>query len=244
MVENYGGVFLLQTSKTKKLIKIIDKNLDFIWFLLLPILNLNYILAGRLYEKGLDISISLDNILPLIPIFILPYIYWYVYVPVGFIKFHKTDRQLYMKLFLMLIIGMCTSYIIYYFFPTQYPRPTINDGGILNYLINKIYSADKPFNCFPSLHVYVTYLVMRFTPLKGNKKYFIYTQVTGILIILSTLFVKQHFILDIVGSMAILEVLNILFKFIPDWFIEKLLSAPANLISFLLPVENENTIAK
>ena len=61
---------------------------------------------------------------------------------------------------------MSICYIIYYVYPTQINRPIINNSNIFNFLVNIVYSADKPVNCFPSLHVLTTYFIMRYTKYK------------------------------------------------------------------------------
>ena len=46
---------------------------------------------------------------------------------------------------------------------------------------------------------------MRYTKYKSGKKNFYYTEVIGILIILSTIFVKQHFVMDAIGAIILCE---------------------------------------
>lgn len=213
----------------KKMISEIKKyehKLDLIWFVLFPLFNIIYILANHAYEKGFDLSIALDRKIKLIPIFVVPYVYWYIYMIIGYIIILINNRREYMRVMLGLFLGMWTSYVIYFIFPTEIVRPTLVDSGFLNNLINIIYLSDRPFNCFPSLHVLGTYFVMRYTK-KGNNRYiYYYTQGVGFLIILSTVFIKQHFILDAVASVIMVEIINIIVKKISDERLEKCLKIP------------------
>lgn len=65
-----------------------------------------------------------------------------------------------------------------------------------------IYSHDQPYNAFPSIHVLTTFAVMLGNINIKDKHPFhkMFVPVMGSLIIVSTLFVKQHFILDMISS--------------------------------------------
>lgn len=206
--------------------KIKIKALDLYWLIIIPIININYLLASVLTQKGHDLTIKLDNIIPFSSIFIIPYVYWYVYIILGFIFILVNSRKNYMRAFISFFIGMCTCYLVYYLYPTEITRPIIQNNNILNYLVNIIYLADKPVNCFPSLHVLTTYFIMRYTKYKDSKKNFYYTQIIGILIILSTLFIKQHFVMDVIGAIILCEVIILLVKKIDDSKIDKILNLP------------------
>lgn len=202
------------------------KVLDLVWFIMIPIINLNYILASFLTKNGHNLTIALDKIIPFKSIFIVPYVYWYIYVIVGFLFVVMNSRKDYMRLFISFFIGMCVCYAVYYIYPTEISRPIISNSNILNELVNIIYLVDKPVNCFPSLHVLTTYFIMRYTKYKNSKKKFYYTQVIGVLIILSTLFIKQHFVLDVIGGILLAEITILVVKKINDSKIDKMLNLP------------------
>lgn len=204
---------------------------DLVWLLLFPILNINYILAANIAKVGKNIELRFDEIIPFESIFIVPYIYWYIFIIIGLIYILYKSRTEYIRIFMAMIIGMCCCYFIYYMFPTQINRPIVENTNILNKLVNVIYSKDKPFNCFPSIHVLNTYFIMRYTKYMYNKRYFYYTQIVGVLIIISTVFIKQHFVLDIMGSIILCE--GVMF------FINKIKSKDLNrVLDFPLYVKN------
>ena len=213
-----------------KIIKRIKKHdmkiIDLAWFLLFPILNINYILAANIAKVGKNIEITLDKIIPFKAIFIVPYIYWYIFIFIGLIYILYKSRVEYSRIFISIIIGMCSCYIIYYLFPTQINRPLLDNSNILNKLVNFIYNLDKPFNCFPSIHVLNTYFIMRYTKKIYSKKFFYYTQIVGLLIILSTVFIKQHFVLDIIASIILCELIIFLSNKISVEILNKLLDFP------------------
>lgn len=207
-------------------VKKYEYKLDLVWFILFPLFNLVYILANHIYNTGFDLTIALDTQIPLVPIFVIPYVYWYVYMIVGYFIISITNRKEYMRSILGLFSGMWISYIIYFIFPTEIVRPTLVDSSFLYSIINIIYSSDRPFNCFPSLHVLGTYFVMRYTKKDNNKYIYYYTRVVGSLIILSTIFIKQHFVLDIVAAIILVEIINIIVRKISDERLEKCLNMP------------------
>lgn len=217
------GFYLVLVKKIKNLdIKI----LDLLWFIGIPILNINYFLASRIAKDGYDLTVAVDKIIPFKPIFIFPYMYWYLYIVIGLVLILLKSRTDYIRAFLSIFIGMCICYLVYYIFPTEINRPMINDTNLVYKLINFIYNIDRPLNCFPSLHVLITYFIMRYTKREKFGGEFYYTQLVGILIILSTVFIKQHFIVDIIASLILCEIIIYMVKKFKDSVLDNALKFP------------------
>ena len=202
------------------------KWLDLAWLIILPIININYVIAGALAKSGKDISLTLDKEIPYVSAFIFPYIYWYAFIFLGLVFILSKDRKRYLRSLMVIYISMCICYLFYYFYPVEISRPMISNNTLANKIVNIIYEVDRPFNCFPSIHVLNTYIIMRFTRIKDNKSWFIYTGLTGILIILSTLFIKQHYVLDGIAAIIIAEIVIAFTKKVEDKYIEKILNIP------------------
>ena len=157
---------------------------------------------------------SLDKTIPFLKIFILPYITWYGYVAIGLIYLCMKNRKTYFTALISLNIGIVVCYIIYALFQTTVPRPVVNDTDVLSVLVNIIYKYDNPFNCFPSMHVTTTYIILKGIKHTENKITTRFAfKIIGVLIIISTLFVKQHVILDLAIGMLLGEVI---FRLIND----------------------------
>lgn len=206
------------------------KWMDLAWLIILPIININYVIAGYLAKDGKDIALTIDKEIPYVSVFIFPYIYWYIFIILGLIFILSKDRKRYLRALIAIYVSMCICYVFYYLYPVEIARPVIANTTIPNKIVNIIYEADRPLNCFPSIHVLNTYIIMRFTKIKDNKSWFMYTNIIGILIILSTLFIKQHFILDGVAAIIIAELVIFVTKRIEDKNIEKILSFPYKII--------------
>ncbi|MEK6835793.1 MAG: phosphatase PAP2 family protein, partial [Nanoarchaeota archaeon] len=70
------------------------------------------------------------------------------------------------------------------------------------YILNLIYVLDKPVNLFPSLHVSMTFLAFLIIS-KFKKDLRIIILIAFILSALSTLFIKQHYLLDTLAGLVL-----------------------------------------
>jgi len=155
----------------------------------------------------------LDRQIPFLPAFIIPYIVWYPFIALTLLFIFLKDVRVYFKTLLALCLGLLVSYVFYYYFQTTVPRPQVGERGILNYLVQFIYRHDLPYNCFPSIHVLTSYLMM-----KGAKVFKCWArlmvQFIGMMIIASTLFVKQHVLADVGMAIIVAESTFLLAKLI------------------------------
>ena len=148
-----------------------------------------------------SVKIPLDSHLPFLPIFAIPYIlvlvlFW------GTLLYAFWANKKFKPLALSIIAVHLISYLFYFFFQTHVSRPVVLQHGILNSLVRLVYSHDQPYNDFPSLHVAMaTILAMYYYYIKYRWR--IEVAVFCLLVILSTLFIKQHYIADVVGSLVL-----------------------------------------
>ncbi|WP_217283032.1 phosphatase PAP2 family protein [Paenibacillus alginolyticus] len=179
-----------------------------LWLLAIPVLNVFYGLLNNGSGDVGDLMTDLDNLIPFIPIFIIPYLIWYPFLLGMFIVLLLKDRAVYYRSLTALCAGLISCYLIYATFQTTVPRPPINDDGWLIGLVKFVYATDKPFNCFPSIHVLTSYIVLK----ASYRCSFERIARTAIFIaawsiIISTLFVKQHALLDVAGAVLLAEAL-------------------------------------
>lgn len=190
-----------------------------LWLLVIPVLNLFY---GFLNHGGGTVNslmTDLDTSIPLVPVFIIPYLLWYPYILLMLFLFFVKNKKVYYRTLFIQCMGLVISYIIYFFFQTTVSRPTIPDHGFLNQLITFVYNTDNPYNCFPSIHVLTSYLMI-----KGVNECITFAKKTRMtvyfcswLIIASTLFVKQHVLLDVAGGIAVVEIVHfIVYQMLPS----------------------------
>lgn len=168
------------------------------------------------------ISSVLDQYVPFVPVFVIPYVLWFPLVGITLIALCFTDRGDFVRAILLLYAGMGTALTIYAFFPHGQPlRPIITGKDMFSQLVlNSIYANDTNTNCFPSIHVLNQMAVcIGLCSSKLGKRHpgwcagMIFMTV---LVNASTCLIKQHSVLD-VGLALALEVPLALLVYRVDW---------------------------
>lgn len=176
------------------------------------LLMLTYLAIATIYQvlnrrvgKVYDLVTEFDRNTPFIKEFIIPYNIWYPFILFCMIYLLVKHRDNYYRTIIGLDIGIVICYIFYIFFQTTVPRPVLTDNDIFTKIVSITYKSDRPINCFPSIHVFTTFTMMVsvWTSDKISKGMKSCVSILGVLIILSTIFVKQHVILDVVGGMVL-----------------------------------------
>lgn len=159
-----------------------------------------------------SVVINLDNSIPFVKEFVIPYVMWFPVVPSVLMYICIKDKSTYFRLIISLVASLLVCYISFFLYQTTVPRPDISGNDILTQLVLIIYKIDKPVNCFPSIHVLICVLLIEGMWTCKGKKTILSIIVTIIctLIILSTVFIKQHVVLDGVFGIAIAVITFIL----------------------------------
>ncbi|NOU73661.1 inositol phosphorylceramide synthase [Paenibacillus sp. LMG 31458] len=175
--------------------------------LLIPLVGLIYIHLNQADGVAYSLVTDLDRQIPFMKSFVIPYLSWYGFLLVGFLYLAYKDRSMYYKTLFQFIMGLLLCYGVYAIYQTTVPRPELTGSDWLLRMVQWVYRSDQPFNCFPSTHVLTSYLMMK-AYLRSTTIFWSYKiAVTSmsLLIIVSTLLVKQHVLLDIVGAVLVSE---------------------------------------
>lgn len=172
-----------------------------------------YFLSQHLTVERTVIHASVDDIIPFVPVFIIPYFVWYAYVPLLMVWACFTDKLLFKKQCLKLFSGVFIGIAVFIVFPTAIDfRPTVEGSDIFSKMCAWIYSNDRPVNVLPSLHCYEACCIhmATFCGTSFSKKKIarIISAVIMVLICLSTVFVKQHSAVDLVCGCAMAVAVN------------------------------------
>ncbi|MCX7958574.1 MAG: phosphatase PAP2 family protein [Deltaproteobacteria bacterium] len=97
---------------------------------------------------------------------------------------------------------MLICYIFFYLYPVEYPRPELNVNDFSTWALGLVYKNDKPWNCFPSSHCAMA-MMAALVLLEINWFFGVWGMLTALSIGVSTLFTKQHFILDVVAGFGL-----------------------------------------
>jgi membrane-associated phospholipid phosphatase len=69
-------------------------------------------------------------------------------------------------------------------------------------MIRDVYAGDNPFNCFPSLHTSVS-TILAVHWLRVNRPLGIAVSIWTVLIVASTVLIKQHYIADLIFGLVL-----------------------------------------
>ncbi|MBB2483029.1 phosphatase PAP2 family protein [Bacillus sp. APMAM] len=184
------------------------------WLISIPLLGTLYVILNRQNVKAYSLVTDLDRHIPFIKIFIIPYVSWFVFILAALIYLCVKNRQVYYRTLVYFNIGLLICYGIYSVFQTHVPLPTLTGHDLLTNMVRSVYHLDEPYNCFPSTHVLTSYLILKgFQSAKNIPRPIrIGVSLMALLIMVSILFVKQHVLFDLIGGVAVVEVIYFLHR--------------------------------
>tara|TARA_R110000744_G_scaffold43041_10_gene96702 strand:+ start:10906 stop:11535 length:630 start_codon:yes stop_codon:yes gene_type:complete len=165
-----------------------------------------YFIVQQFVTHQYDFLTSFDEAIPFIPWTVWIY-HTIVPVIVGTMFLLVQSRRLFFTTFWSCVASMFIIHIFYIFFPSFYPRPDFAGSGLTDYMVELSYKIDNSSNTFPSGHVAFAWLMFwgayfsqkakELPPLK--RIYLLW----AIGLSLSTLTLKMHYIIDVIGGFAI-----------------------------------------
>lgn len=150
----------------------------------------------------------LDDYIPFVEYFIVPYLLWFLFIALAIGYFFFTDTKGFYQLTAFLFTGMTIFLIICTVFPNGLDlRPVIFErDNIFVELVRHLYTTDTSTNVLPSIHVFnsigVMIAVSHSEALKKHRRIQLFSYAMGLLIILSTMFLKQHSVTDVIAAAA------------------------------------------
>lgn len=173
---------------------------------------------GRLISQGkyhYDMTTSFDDMIPFQPVWIIIYFGCYLFWVANYILAVRQSKENMVQMIGSDIMGKIICFIFFVALPTTNLRPEVIGHDIFDNLMRFLYSADAADNLFPSIHCLVSwYCCLGIIKTKVPKWYQILSVVIAILIFASTLFTKQHVIVDVIGAVIIAEVTWYAVKFL------------------------------
>jgi membrane-associated phospholipid phosphatase len=162
------------------------------------------------------IHTAVDDMIPFVEVFVIPYYMWFAYVSVVLLFFMLSlDVEDYYKNFIFLATGMTIFLIVSTLFPNMHQlRPMVMPrDNVFTQLVGVIYRTDTSSNLWPSIHVYNSLGTM--IAIHHSKRFGkagkIIGDIIGISIILSTLFIKQHSVYDVITAFIMAIIFYLLF---------------------------------
>lgn len=210
---------------------IFDRKYRYIHLLIYwPILGIIFEILESHLTARLIVEMEIDKLIPFCSWFCIPYLFWFVYVIGTIALFFFFDKESLVKYMWYVIFTYSFTIFVYVLFPNcQNLRPelaTVLQKNSWDYKIMEyIYSSDTNTNVCPSLHVigsFAVYFSIRNSKIIKSKVIKWIYLILAIIISLSTLFVKQHSLFDVICGMVV-AVLAYPFVFSNNKFSKKLL---------------------
>ncbi len=163
--------------------------------------NFIYFPINRMLTGGVVVETPLDRLIPLAPVWAVPYIlalpWWTAALLWAAIQMDDATFKTMIVASLMMVLSSDAFYIL---FPTYLERPQLaGDGWAMN-LMRMIYGTDRAYCALPSGHTYNTTLIASFWWFWQPRYRWLWA-LTVPVVILATLFTRQHNILDVVSGM-------------------------------------------
>ncbi|MBQ8857576.1 MAG: phosphatase PAP2 family protein [Lachnospiraceae bacterium] len=165
------------------------------------------------FMEARDVPINIihtkfDDLIPFCEYFIIPYVIWYVYVCGTVLYLGLTDKTLkeYNRFIANMILGMIIFVITSLVYPNgQNLRPEIVVDGFFTWAVDLLYTIDTSTNILPSLHVFASVAcdmaLCRDSRFKKHPSWQWASHILTLLICLSTMFLKQHSVIDVIAAL-------------------------------------------
>lgn len=172
--------------------------------------NGNRLLTANRVHYDLAIPFIDDNI-PfwrwMIVFYVLSYVFWVI----GFIVIARESREVCYEVCSGELIGKFLCLVCYLAFPTvmtEWPSGTFEIENGIDWLTQFIYNLDEPNNLFPSIHCSESWVCFRgsLRCRKVGNGYRVFCLLMALAIFASTVMVKQHVFIDILGGVAVAEI--------------------------------------
>jgi CDP-diacylglycerol--glycerol-3-phosphate 3-phosphatidyltransferase len=150
---------------------------------------------------------------------------WYGFVAavLWYFSFRCKDRGEYWQLIGAAATGMTVFIITSFVYPNgQNLRPVLGEGSLFTQAVRLLYQIDTPTNILPSMHVFMAVAccvaVCRNQECGKHRKLIWSTELLTVLIILSTMLLKQHSVVDVLLALVLYGVCYQLFyRIVPQY---------------------------
>lgn len=182
-----------------------------------------YLLTFVLLEQCTPVFTAyspLDDLIPFCEWFVLPYLGWMVSLLLLSLYTLAYDIDAFKRFMYNLILTTLVAETVYLIWPSQQLlRPDLTALGRSNpltWMVSFIYLVDSNTNVCPSLHcigAFAVFFVSRSTPRLRTRGWTIFFAIFALMVCASTVFIKQHSILDFFAAIPVSALGYYLFYF-------------------------------
>ncbi len=196
--------------------KALHKYKHALWLLYLPIYLLTFHLAEQYITSQYWVVYSpLDDKIPFVEEFVVAYMIWFPALWGLCLYLFFRDPEAFRRFIWFIIIGYSSCLVFYFIVPNgQHLRPrSFEDTNIFTEAVQAFYANDTNTNVLPSMHVVGSSAIVFavFDSKRLRKPWLCVTSIfVAIMIDLSTVFIKQHSILDVLTGLAVSAVIYLI----------------------------------
>ena len=150
----------------------------------------------------LNLHTALDSAIPVVPVFVVPYNSLQPYIYATLLLFLFLRTRYFQSACLAMLTVWFISYGFYYFLQSEVVRPVLTATDVFSRAVMNVYAGDNAFNDFPSLHTSLS-TILAIHWVRVNKPLGIILSIWTALIVAATLFIKQHYIADMLFGLAL-----------------------------------------
>ena len=147
----------------------------------------------------------LDEALPVVPVFVIPYVSLYGFVALSMLAFLAFRVRVFRSAAVAMIVTWLVSYTIYWLAQSYIDRPVLIGDDVFTRMVRNVYSGDQPYNDFPSLHTSLS-TILAIHWWRVDRRIGLPVAIWVALIVASTVLIKQHYLADVAGGLVLAAV--------------------------------------
>ncbi len=141
----------------------------------------------------------IDDAIPVVGPLVIPYVSLRAFLYGSLVLFILFRVRIFRSAALSMTAVFAVSYVFYFFLQSFIERPTLTGDDTFSRMIRDVYDGDQPYNDFPSLHASLSTLVAVHW-LRVDSRVGTIVAIWAALIVVSTVFVKQHYVADMIAG--------------------------------------------
>lgn len=152
----------------------------------------------------------IDDLIPLAPAFVVPYVTLRPMLYLSALAFLLFRAGIYRSAALSMSVIFVVSYAFYVLLQSYMVRPDVSGTDLLASMLRDVYAGDQPYNDFPSLHASLSTMIALHW-LRVDRRAGAPIALWAALVAISTVFVKQHYLPDLVAGVLLGTVVSVFF---------------------------------
>ena len=176
--------------------------------LILGLQTLLYFGVEAFEGKPHNVAKKIDGHIPFVPAFVYIYVLWFPLILLFPLALFQADPMAYARYQTAIVLDIALSLLCYLVYPTSFARPEAPDtvsGRAMKLVFRGSY---KGLNCAPSMHCSMCYLVLHFVGATPGLPVAVAAIAVPVAlgIVISTLFTKQHVVIDALSAIPLAAV--------------------------------------